>query len=86
APVKGAYILEAIRESDGTVVIVQEEEIKRALLELGRLGVFVEPTSATVWAAWRALRQQEEWTAGQKIILELTGSGLKATDKLQELT
>ncbi len=86
APVKGAYILEAIRESNGTVVVVREEEIRRALLELGRLGVFVEPTSATVWAAWRALRQQEEYPIEQKVILELTGSGLKATDKLLELT
>lgn len=86
APVKGAYILEAIRESRGTVVIVQEEEIKRALSELGRLGVFVEPTSATVWAAWKFLQQQGDWSKGEKIILELTGSGLKATDKLLELT
>lgn len=86
APVKGAYILRAIKESRGTVIAVREEEIKRALFELGRMGVFVEPTSATVWAAWKSLKEQGNWSQGGKTVLELTGSGLKATEKLLEFT
>lgn len=76
-PVKGPALLEAIRNSKGTVIKVTEEEITQAYQYLGHQGLYVEPTSATVWAAWEQIN--ETGLAGQgTLVMVLTGSGLKA--------
>ena len=46
-----AVLLEAIQFSKGTVIAVNEEEVRLAHQELATRGLFVEPTSATIAAA-----------------------------------
>lgn len=84
-PVRGAGVLGALRRSQGGVVAVAEEEIVPALLALGRLGLFVEPTAATAAAALSRLLADGTIGPDQATIAVLTGHGLKASDSLADL-
>lgn len=84
-PVRVAEVLAALRRSQGGVVAVAEAEIAPALATLGGLGLFVEPTSATAGAALTRLLRDGTISAGQTSIVVLTGSGLKAADRIGEL-
>jgi threonine synthase len=75
-PVRGKRILAAIRETGGACVIVSDQEIEQARVELGHHGFYVEPTSATVLAGFRKLGQ--EYSGVNEVVLVLTGSGLKS--------
>lgn len=74
-PVRGRQLLRAIRESDGLVLTVDEEQILAAQRALAHRGLYVEPTSAAPVAALASLREHVE--AGQTVVVPLTGSGLK---------
>ena len=68
----------AVRASGGGLVVVSDEEIARATRELWRMGLMVEPTSASAYAAAELLRNEGVDVEG--LILVLTGSGLKYYD------
>jgi threonine synthase len=74
-PVRGRRLLQAIRETEGTCVAVEEEAIVEAQQRLARQGFYVEPTSATAVAAVERVAR----VAGpdETIVVPLTGSGLK---------
>jgi threonine synthase len=80
-PPRAKAVLEALRESDGFTVGVEEEEILSAQRVLFSLGLFAEPTSASALAGWLKMPPKER---GRTLIL-LTGNGLKETRKLSEL-
>jgi threonine synthase len=84
-PVRTAEVLAALRLSRGGVVAVPEDDIAPALATLGGLGLFVEPTAATVGAALSRLLSDGTITPDQTTVAVLTGSGLKATDRIAEL-
>ena len=84
-PVKGDAILRVVRSSGGSIITVNEEEILQGLKSLAQVGFYVEPTSGVVPAAVLKLRRLGIMTADEIPVMELTGSGLKATDKLVEL-
>ncbi|MGH9523871.1 MAG: threonine synthase [Terriglobales bacterium] len=83
-PVRGPDVLEAVRQSGGAVTTVDDEEIWSTLEALGAVGVYVEPTSAAAPAA--AVRQNgsDLIASTDRVVVVLTGSGLKATDKIVE--
>jgi threonine synthase len=83
-PVRGKSILQAIHESRGLVSTVTDDAVWETLPQLGRLGLYVEPTSAAAPAAFLALRNEGLIADGQSVVVMLTGSGLKATDKIVE--
>lgn len=70
APPRGARILEAIRDTEGDVTVLDDDEIRAARLELARMGWFVEPTAAVPFAAWRRMPREGS-------VLPLSGAGLK---------
>jgi threonine synthase len=74
-PIWGDAVIRAVSESGGTFVAVEEEHILPARDDLGRLGFYVEPTSAIVWEALRAVLPHAE----DPIVVVLTGSGLKSS-------
>jgi len=81
-PPRLPQLVEAVRGTGGDVVVVGEAEVLEALKQLARMGLLVEPTSATVLAAlWRAVEERLV-DAGERVLLPLTGSGLKALDKV----
>lgn len=83
-PVKGRDILQAIRACDGIVTTVSDSAIWDTLAVLGRRGIYVEPTAAAAPAAIAALVAQGVLDSDQTVVVQLTGFGLKATDKIVE--
>lgn len=73
-PVRGDELLRAVETSGGRFVAVEEEQILPARDALAHAGLFVEPTSAIVWAALQELVRE----LPEPIVLILSGSGLKA--------
>jgi threonine synthase len=84
-PVRTDEVLAALRRSQGGVAAVPENEIAPALVRLGRLGLYVEPTSATVGAALNRLLADGTIRPRETTIAVITGHGLKAADKIGEL-
>ncbi|MCL2296865.1 MAG: threonine synthase [Proteobacteria bacterium] len=81
-PIRGRAVLAAVRETNGLFVTVEEHEILERLKAVALAGLYIEPTSAVALAALTKLRAQGELGADDTVVVELTGSGLKATDKL----
>ncbi len=70
--------LMAIRESDGIVVNVSDEEIMAAQKLLGRTcGVFGEPAGVTGTAGIKKLCEQGKLSKNATIVSVVTGNGLK---------
>lgn len=80
SPVRGKRILQAIRESNGDCITVEEEQILLGQKQAAQMGFFIEPTSAAVIAALDTVFQM----AGKEdcIVVPLTGSGLKGSPKV----
>jgi threonine synthase len=72
-PARAAAVLQAVQESDGSLVTVMEEDILPARDELALLGLYVEPTSAIILPAFRQIAS----SMPEPIVILLTGSGLK---------
>jgi len=75
-PPRKKEIIRAVRESNGSFVVVNDAEIAVALMELRDMGFIVEPTSATAYAAYKKAKPKG------KTLIPLTGSGLKLLDEL----
>ena len=84
-PTRVVEVLRALRESGGSIVAVSEAEIVSALGTLARKGLYVEPTSAAAAAGLTQLQARGVIHPSQHTILVLTGSGLKASEKIGEL-
>lgn len=78
-------ILRAIRESGGTALAVSDEEIREAVSEMGRNeGLFVAPEAAATLVALRRLLAAGEISPEERVVLMLTGSGLKYSHLMQQ--
>ena len=84
-PTRVVEALRAVRESGGSIVAVTEEEIVTALGALARKGLYVEPTSAAAAAGLTQLLASGAIKRGESTVLVLTGTGLKASEKIGEL-
>ncbi len=84
-PVRAREVLAALRRSRGATVAVSESEIERALFELGRIGLYAEPTAALAAGAFTKLIELGVVQSGQTTVVVLTGAGLKATRRIGEL-
>jgi threonine synthase len=78
-PARGKRLLQALLETDGRVLAVEEEEILTAQKELAHWGYYIEPTSALVFAGFKRLK--DEIKEGDIVVLPLTGNGLKGVPK-----
>ncbi len=84
-PIRLKEVLGALRETRGGAVTLTEDEIGGATLDLARTGIYVEPTSAQVAAAFGKLLATGTVTPEQTTVLVLTGAGLKATSRIAAL-
>jgi threonine synthase len=83
AAVGDFLMLRAIRESHGTALAVPDDAIQAAQLELGRSeGMFVSPEAAATLAALHQLVQNRSIHADERVVLLITGNGLKYTHHL----
>jgi threonine synthase len=79
-PIRGSQILNAINETKGTMLSVQEQDIKSALLEMGKKGFYIEPTAAaTIAGIYKYLNSADK---SENIVSVFTGHGLKNTEKM----
>ena len=84
-PARSSLILRALRESGGGAIAIPESGIKEALLAAARQGIYIEPTSATAWAATAALIRNGSIQPGETVVTLCSGNGLKATQAIGEL-
>ena len=84
-PTRVKEVLAAVRASSGAIVAVSENEIVAALGALARGGLYVEPTSAAAAAGLSQLIRSGAIRRDQTTVLVLTGSGLKASERIGEL-
>ena len=70
--------MRTIRDSDGTAIAVTDEAILEAVGLLARsTGILAAPEAAALVAALPALRERGDVKPDERILLLLTGSGLK---------
>jgi threonine synthase len=84
-PIRLREVIGVLRQTQGGAVMLSEEEIGRATLDLARSGIYVEPTSAQGAAAFAKLLRAGTIAAEQTTVVVLTGTGLKATPRVAEL-
>jgi threonine synthase len=84
-PIRLVQVLQALRESAGATVAVTEVQITSACMGLAASGLYVEPTSATTAAALSQLLRQKAISARQRTVLVMTGTGIKATQRVSDL-
>ena len=73
--------LRAVRETGGRYVAVSDEEILEAMRLLGReAAIFAEPAGAAGFAGLRKLALQGEIDLEERIVVLVTGNGLKDVD------
>ncbi len=80
-PRDGLKALRAVRDSQGTILSVSDEAILDAMRALARYaGVFAEPAGAAPFAALVKLTQQGLIEQDKRVVLMVTGNGLKDID------
>ena len=74
-------MLNILRQSNGGAVAVDDDEIIPAAREVGsKEGLFVCPEGAACFAALKSLRSTGKITAGERVVIFNTGSGIKYLD------
>jgi len=76
-PVRGRQIINALHDTDGGAIRVEEDTILPARDALAKKGLFVEPTSATTIAVLDKLFNL--FGEDATLVVNLTGNGLKAS-------
>lgn len=80
-PWDGDAALRAIRDSRGTAVAVTNDEILQAQRLLAKTeGIFAEPSGVTSLAGLIKLKDASVLDGADKVVVEITGSGLKDPD------
>jgi len=78
-PTRRDEMLELLRRWNGDCEVVEDHEILESVRELARLGFYVEPSSATAYAAWKCWKRERKIDEATKVVIPLTGAGLKTT-------
>jgi threonine synthase len=76
-PRDGVRAVRAAKETDGTYITVADEEIIKAIAELGKMGIFPEPAGATAYAGLVKATGLGVVGSDDPILVLNTGSGLK---------
>ncbi|MGE9007400.1 threonine synthase [Leptospira interrogans] len=84
-PLRLKEMIHALKDSGGESVAVSEDEIVTALRRLARLGLFVEPTSASVAAAFTRLTDRGVITERESTVVLISGTGIKTASTIAEL-
>jgi threonine synthase len=77
-PIGGFVCLRALRDTNGTAIAIDEEELHRETATLAAAtGVDICPEGGAVWAATTRLRRSGWIGEGDRVVLFNTGTGLK---------
>jgi threonine synthase len=84
-PADGPYALELARESGGSVEAVTDDEIRDGIRLLAETtGVFTETAGGTTTAVLRKLAERGEIDPDERVVLVITGEGLKTLDAVRD--
>lgn len=76
-------MLQVLKESRGTTITVDEEEIITGVKEFAKIeGLLISPEGAATWKALLHLNQSQKIASSDKVLLLNTGSGYKYLDNL----
>jgi threonine synthase len=76
-PRDGVRAVRAASETGGTYLTVSDDEILKAIADLGQMGIFAEPAGATAFAGLSVAKAQGWLEAEAPVLVINTGSGLK---------
>jgi len=75
---------DAVNKSNGFAIAVTDEEILSAQKEfIKQTGILCEPSSASVYAAYKKLIAEDKISSSEKNLLLITGNGLKNVEALR---
>ena len=75
----------AVRESDGKAIAVSDDEILHAQKLLAQqTGLLVEPAAAASLAGYQKLKSKEVIPGSTRVLLMMTGNGLKDVEALNQ--
>jgi len=84
-PADGPYALELARESGGGVDSVSDEEIRQGIALLAQTtGVFTETAGGVSAAVLAKLAQRGDIDPDERVVLAITGEGLKTLDAVRD--
>ena len=84
-PADGPYALELARESGGGVDCVSDEEIRQGIALLAQTtGVFTETAGGVSAAVLAKLAQRGDIDPDERVVLAITGEGLKTLDAVRD--
>jgi threonine synthase len=84
-PADGPYALEQARSTGGTIDAVSDEEIRDGILLLAETtGIFTETAGGVTVAALAKLAERGEIAAGERLVVYITGEGLKTLDATRD--
>jgi threonine synthase len=78
-PARAPQILDAIRATDGTIVVATDDEVHAARSDLAAAGLDVEPTAAITLAGYRVAVAADAQLADAEVVLALCAAGLKSS-------
>lgn len=82
-PWDGDAVIEGVKATGGKGVLVSDEEIMEAVkLLAGHEGIFAEPSGAAGLAGLRRLVEEGWVSEDEKVVVLVTGSGLKESEKI----
>jgi threonine synthase len=84
-PLRLKEMIHALKDSGGESVAVSDNEIISALKRLARLGLFVEPTSASVAAAFARLTERGVIGERESTVMLISGTGIKTASTIAEM-
>ncbi len=83
-PADGPYALDLARRSGGGIDAVTDDEIREGIALLARTtGVFTETAGGVTTAVLRKLAERGDIDADERVVLVITGDGLKTLDAVR---
>jgi threonine synthase len=84
-PADGPYALEHARKTGGSVDSVTDEEIRDGIRLLAETtGIFTETAGGVTVGVLKKLAERDEITTGERVVVYITGEGLKTLDATRD--
>lgn len=84
-PADGPYAIEQARRTGGAIDSVTDEEIRSAIRLLAETtGIFTETAGGVTIGVLRKLAERGEIDAGERVVVYITGEGLKTLDAVRD--
>jgi threonine synthase len=85
-PADGVFALDVARRTGGSIASVTDEEIVEGILLLAETtGIFTETAGGVTTAVLRKLAENGEIGSGDRVVLYITGEGLKTLDAVRDV-